>query len=266
VRALLPNASLALAFALLSAARPSRAEGPAAAPAAPGSAPAPAPALAPALALAPAPALALAPAPALAPASAPGADWVTLTLSSDDPGAAVYAKGPNKVGVGDVVTDSWSFVCLAPCGVRVDPRRPYRVMGESLIPSIEFNLAPGSGSVALDVHTRHPPSPAVTATLATLGGVSGLGGALMLLLDLAEHGAASALGSEPSSKKKLDGRADTYGDVGAGMLVGGVVLGTAAIIYLATGGKTELTPASPSKAAGGGGGGLRPIIPFGFAF
>jgi hypothetical protein len=172
-------------------------------------------------------------------------DWVELTLVTDDPHVALYAKEPRKVAVGDNVVDGWSFVCQKPCGLRVDPRRAYRVMGESLTPSVEFNLAPGSGRVALDVHPRHPPLPAVTGVLATAGAVSALGGVLMLLLDLAEHGAADALGgSSPSAKDKLDKRADTYGDIGAGMLVGGALLGGAAIVYLLTAGKTELAPAA----------------------
>jgi hypothetical protein len=198
---------------------------------------------------------------------APTADWVTITLVSDDPHAALYAKEPRKTTIGDTVADSWSFVCLAPCGQRADPQHAYRVMGESLVPSIEFNLAPGSGSVALRVHGRQPASPAVTGTLAVAGGISGLGGVLMLLLDLAEHGAADSLGSGTSAKTKLDGKADTYGDVGAGMLVGGVVLGTSALVYLLTAGRTELAPvgATTEKAHAESEHGVR-LIPFGIAF
>jgi hypothetical protein len=194
-------------------------------------------------------------------------DWVALTLVGDDPHLALYAKEPRKVTVKDDVGDSWSFVCLAPCGQRVDPRRTYRVLGESLVPSVEFNLAPGSGRVALRVHARHPNSTAVTAVLASTGGVAALGGVLLLLLDLAEHGAADALGSaSASAKKKLDGSADTYGDVGGGLLVGGVVLGGAALAYLLTAGKTELSPATAADQTHAVRNEGVHAIPFGFSF
>jgi hypothetical protein len=193
-------------------------------------------------------------------------DWVSLTLVTDDHHVALYVKEPRKVGVGDQVADSWSFVCQEPCGVRVDPRRSYRVMGESLIPSVEFNLAPGSGSVALRVHAKQPPSSAAAVVLGTTGAVAALGGVLFLLLDLAEHGAASAV-RPVSAQAKVDGTADTYGDVGAGMLVGGVVLGSAALIYVLSAGKTVLAPAdsTPAKNHAGTSDGVH-LIPFGFSF
>jgi hypothetical protein len=89
----------------------------------------------------------------------------------------------------------------------------------------------------------------------------------MLLLDLAEHGAADALGSSSTSAKtKLDGKADTYGDIGAGLLVGGVVLGTSALIYVLAAGRTELAPAgSTSEKAHAQSDHVR-WVPFGFAF
>jgi hypothetical protein len=205
-----------------------------------------------------------------APAAAPavGADWVAVTLSSDDPRAALYAKEPRKVGIGDEVADSWSFVCLAPCGDRVDPQKAYRVMGEALVPSIEFNVAPGSGSIAVLVRARHPASRAVTTTLAIAGTGSAIGGVLLLLVDLVEHGAGSAIASgSASAKKKLLSGADTYGDVGAGLLLGGVALGGAALVYLATVGKTELAPAGATteRAHAGNGDGIR-FFPLGFSF
>jgi hypothetical protein len=193
---------------------------------------------------------------------------VALTLVTTDPHVALYAKEPRKLTVGDDVADSWGFVCQEPCGQRIDPRRTYRVMGESLVSSVEFNLAPGSGQVALDVHPRGPASPAVTAILATSGAVTALGGALMLLLDLAEHAAANAVGSSSAtSKSNLDQSADTYGDVGAVMLVSGVVLGGAALVYVLTAGRTELAPAGakPVKPHAEGNGRIHPI-PFGFSF
>jgi hypothetical protein len=197
-----------------------------------------------------------------------GADWVAVTLAADDPHVALYAKEPRKVALGDAVVDGWTFVCFAPCGDLVDPHRAYRVMGESILPSVEFNVAPGSVSIAVDVHTRRPRSPTVTTTLAAAGTVSGVGGILLLLVDLVEHGAASALGaSSVKAKHQLEGSADTFGDAGAGMLVGGILLGGAALVYIATAGKTVLAPSGTTtrSAQAGSGDGVH-LIPFGFTF
>jgi hypothetical protein len=151
--------------------------------------------------------------------------------------------------------------------LRLDPRRSYRVMGESLVPSAEFNLAPGSGRVDLAVRARQPPSAAVAGVLGTTGAVAALGGVLFLLLDLAEHGAGNALSSSSTAQASVDGQAATYGDVGAGMLVGGALLGGAALIYVLTGGKTELAPArAPSEGKHTAEDNRVRLIPFGFAF
>ena len=135
------------------------------------------------------------------------------------------------------------------------------------VPRVNDNVgvAPGSGSIGVHVHARHPASPAVTATFAVTGGVSAVGGILLLLLDLAEHGAAGALGAVPHEKKQLIGTADTLGDVGAGMLAGGVVFAGIALVYVATTGKTELTPAGTTTARPHAGDGPR-LIPSGLAF
>jgi hypothetical protein len=195
-------------------------------------------------------------------------DWVTLTLVTDDSHVALYVQGTHKIGVGDETVDSWSFVCQEPCGIRIDPRRVYRVMGESLIPSVQFNLAPGSGHVSLQVHPKKPVSTPAVVTLATAGAIATLGGVLFLLLDLAEHGAANALsGSSSSAQASVTSDADTYGEVGAGMLAGGVALGTATLVYLATAGRTELAPAASKPVATSGSDAPRVrLIPMGFSF
>jgi len=204
-------------------------------------------------------------APPLPPAPSPTkVDWVVVTLSSDDPRAGVYAKD-KKVGIGNEVVDGWSFVCQAPCGEPVDPHRTYRVMGESILPSIEFHVAPGAGQIALDVHSRHPPASGVTAAFATTAGVGVLGGVLLLVVDLAEHGAANAIGSvAPGSKKQVLHTANTFGDIGLGLLAGGVVFGTVTLVYAFSGGHTDLVP-SGSTTKHTSGSGIRPI-PGGFAF
>jgi hypothetical protein len=210
---------------------------------------------------APAPPAAAAPAPTPPPPPAPppkasappkgepSSDWVDVGLVTDAPGVGLYAREPRKVVLGGDVADTWELVCEAPCDQRVDPRRTYRVMGDKIVPSIDFNLAPGSGHVSLRVVPAARQSPVGGQVLAVTAGVSGFAGILLLLLDVAEHEAAEAVGSNsPNARSELQGRANTYQDIGLGFLAGGVVLGVSALFVLHTG-TTELTPVTSSTSA-----------------
>jgi hypothetical protein len=195
------------------------------------------------------------------------ADWVELTLVTDEPHLSLYAREPRKVTVDDEMGDSWIFVCDAPCGVRVDPRRTYRVMGESIVPSIPFNLAPGSGRVALQVHPTRPGTHTVGGVLAATGAIAVLGGVLLLLVDVVLHSVADGIGSESAqAQSQLNGSADTYRNIGIGFLAGGAVFGATSLLFLLAG-KTDLTPAevTPARPHADRSDGIR-AIPFGFAF
>jgi hypothetical protein len=196
-----------------------------------------------------------------------GSDWVEITLVTDEPHLGLYAREPGKVTLGDEVGDSWAFVCAAPCGVRVDPRFTYRVMGDKIVPSIHFNLAPGAGHVALEVHPTRPGSHTVGAVLAVTGAVLAFGGVLMLLADAVESSVANGLGGESgAAESELSASAKTYGNIGIGLVAAGAVLGATSLIFLLSG-KTNLTPTDVSspKTTAHRVEGLH-AIPFGFAF
>jgi hypothetical protein len=197
----------------------------------------------------------------------PGADWVEIALVTDEPHVSLYAKEPRKVVVDDEVGDSWAFVCDAPCGLRVDPRHAYRVMGDTLVPSIEFNLAPGAGRVALRVHPAHTGTHAIGTVLAASGALVAFAGVLFFLVDAVEHAAGDALGSQSATAQSdLYGSASMYGNIGIGLVATGAVLGATSLIFLLSG-KTGLTPTDMPrpKAAADRTDGVR-VIPLGFAF
>ena len=195
------------------------------------------------------------------------ADWVEITIVTDEPHLSLYAREPRKVTVGDDMGDSWSFVCDAPCGIRIDPRRTYRVMGEGIVPSIHFNLAPGAGRVALQVHPSRPGTRTFGAVLAVTGVVAALGGTLMFVVDMLLNSVANGIASESTTAQgELSGSASTYGNIGIGFLAAGGVLAATSLIFLLSG-ETGLTPAESQrpKTTANSGSGIRPI-PFGFAF
>lgn len=194
------------------------------------------------------------------------ADWVEITIVTDEPHLGLYAREPRKVTVGDDMGDSWSFVCDAPCGVRVDPRRTYRVMGEGIVPSIHFNLAPGAGHVALQVHPSRPGTHTFGAVLAVTGVVAALGGTLMFLVDMLLNSVANGISSESATgQSQLSGSASTYGNIGIGFLAAGGVLVATSLIFLLSG-ETGLTPADgPRPKTSSSTAGIHPI-PLGFAF
>jgi hypothetical protein len=196
------------------------------------------------------------------------ADGVEISLVTDEPGVALYSKETRKVTVGNHVAESWTLACTAPCNERVDPRLTYRVMGDDIIPSVEFHLAPGAPPVTLRVTPARPNHGAVGEVLAVSAGVTGLASVLLLLLDIAEHEAADAVGSgSADAQAKLQGRANTYGNIGVGFLGAGVVLGVTAFFLLQSG-TTDLAPIAPASAGSQARrepSGIR-LVPGGFAF
>jgi hypothetical protein len=199
-----------------------------------------------------------------------GDDWVEISLVTDAPGVMLYAKDPRKVTIGNEVADSWIWTCNAPCDERVDPRRTYRVMGDGIIPSIEFHLAPHAGRVALQVSPARQSSRTIAGVLAALGATSALAGVLSLLVDVAERGAAGAVPSgSMDAQAKLLSSATSYENIGIGFLVVGAAMEVGSLVFLLTS-KTGLAPAAshPSGAApprGNQTGGIR-FIPGGVAF
>jgi hypothetical protein len=211
------------------------------------------------------------------PKPAPAADdWVEIRLVTEAPGVALYAKESRKVTMGEEMGDGWAFACAAPCNERVDPRLTYRVMGEGIIPSIDFHLAPGAGRVSLRVRPARRNSTAPGDFVAVTGALGAFAGVLMFLLDIAEHtaanaehaaanasGAASAgANAANAAQASLQANANTYGNIGVGLVAAGVVLGASAILLLRSG-TTNLTPIASGSAAGTA---TIRLVPGGFAF
>ncbi len=194
-------------------------------------------------------------------------DWVEIGLVTDQPGIALYGKETRKVTLDDRVADSWAFACKAPCNERVDPRLTYRVMGDDIVPSIEFHLAPGSSPVTLRVHpAKRGSNSTLGGVFAVLGASSAFAGVLLLILDAAEHEAADAAGSaSPDTRNQLQGRADTFGDIGIGLLAAGALIGTGAVFLLQSG-KTDLVPVTDAERAHAAAGSRIRLIPGGFSF
>ena len=127
------------------------------------------------------------PTPTPPPTASSGADWVALTLVTDDKRAALYAKLPGQLAlVGSEPSDAWEIVCSAPCGKKVDPRRMYRVIGEGLEPSNDFNLAPGAGALTLAVDPHLRSTRTVGAVLGYAGLASMAFGGVLIIAGVAE--------------------------------------------------------------------------------
>jgi hypothetical protein len=140
-------------------------------------------------------------------------------------------------------------------------------MGDAIVPSIHFNLAPGSGHVALQVHPTRTGTHTIGAVLAGTGAFAAFAGVLLLVVDVVLHSVANGIGSESAvAQSQLNGSADTYGNIGIGLVAGGAVLGATSLLFLLAG-KTDLTPADGARprTAQGGAAGIQ-AIPFGFAF
>jgi hypothetical protein len=196
------------------------------------------------------------PAPEIA---APQPDWVTVTLRTDDLRASLYVEEPGRlVVVGSEPSEAWAFVCKAPCGRKVDPRKVYRVMGDKLEPSKEFDLAPGSGAVSLDVDP-HLRSTRTVGTVVAYTGLASLAmGAVVLLAGVIEADAVDSVqGALPTANFQTS--AGTYEEIGVTMMVTGVVMEIAAAAIFMTR-TTGLKPSASASATG-----LRPI-PWGVAF
>jgi hypothetical protein len=208
----------------------------------------------------------------VAPAAVPGA--VELSLVTDDPRIGLYAKETRRLVLHDDVGESWEFICKAPCDARVDPHRIYRVMGDGVIPSKDFNLAPGSGKVALRVSPASHGTRVAASVIAGLGAAFIASSAVVLLFEVSARSAADAFGmigtsdvtmSAAAAQSQLESTADTFEIVAVTFLAVGLVACVTALA-LALSSNTGLDPVGPSARARTG----RPLgprlIPGGFAF
>jgi hypothetical protein len=65
-------------------------------------------------------------------------------------GPVVRLTTDNHAGRLQVMRLKWTDVCVAPCGVPVDPNGLYRIGGGTVRPSVEFHMPRSSGSVGVE--------------------------------------------------------------------------------------------------------------------
>jgi hypothetical protein len=183
--------------------------------------------------------------------SAASLEAVEISLVTDDRRVALYAKETRKVTVHDEVADSWEFVCKAPCNTRVDSHRIYRVMGDGIVPSDDFNLAAGSGKVTLRVSPASHGTRVAGAAVASIGSVLLLSSGVLFLFDVTASSAATALGATSegaSAQSQLQSTANVYEIMGFSFLATGLVACVTALLLTLTS-HTGLEPVGPSQHA-----------------
>jgi hypothetical protein len=200
--------------------------------------------------------------------SAASQDAVEISLVTEDRRVGLYAKETRKITLHDEVADSWEFVCKAPCDARVDPHRIYRVMGDGIVPSDDFNLAPGSGKVTLHVSPASHGTRVASAAVASVGSVLLLSSGVLFLFDATASSAATALGTSSegaSAQSQLQSTANVYEIMGISFLATGLVACVTALILTFTS-HTVLEPVGPSKHARMSPPSGPRLIPGGFTF
>lgn len=95
-----------------------------------------------------------------------------VTLQSDNPSGRLQQFTPLR----------WQDVCLAPCGVTVDPAGTYRVGGGGVIVSESFTLPRASGEVTIDASVGSKGAHWAGLGLMIGGGVAAVYGALYLIM------------------------------------------------------------------------------------
>jgi hypothetical protein len=93
-----------------------------------------------------------------------------VTLQVDNPNGRLQQYTPIR----------WVDVCLAPCGVAVDPRALYRVGGHGMIASDAFQLPRASGDVVVDAEVGSKAKHWTGLGLMIGGAVAGLYGLIYL--------------------------------------------------------------------------------------
>lgn len=187
--------------------------------------------------------LAPAPAPAPSPVPTPAPEVV---LSSDARDAALERRvgtlsplGPAIAETGLLGVAQWERVCVAPCGVRVDPRYVYRVSGEGLVPTGGFSFPRGDGRVDVDAKLGSSPwrvGGAVAAGMGVLGVLAG--GAALGVSPLLAH---EEVGSETFRTAVVAGGA-------ASLALGAIALGAGLYAFVTNDSSVRVGPRAVASA------------------
>jgi hypothetical protein len=90
--------------------------------------------------------------------------------------ATVSPLGPAAAETGVLGVAQWERVCVAPCGLRVDPRYAYRVSGDGLVPTAAFSVPRSVARVDVDAKLGSSPwrvGGAVASGVGVLGILAG---------------------------------------------------------------------------------------------
>ncbi len=125
-----------------------------------------------------------APPPAATSTAAPAPEVV---LSADARDATLERRvgtisplGPSIAETGLVGVAQWERVCVAPCGLRVDPRFVYRVSGDGLVPTSSFSVPRTQERVDVDAKMGSSPWRVGGALAAGAGALGVLAGGAAL--------------------------------------------------------------------------------------
>jgi hypothetical protein len=139
-----------------------------------------------------------------------------MTLPS---GPVVHLTTDNQAGRLQVMELKWTDVCVAPCGVPVDPNALYRIGGGTVRPSAEFRMPRSSGTVSVNTQVGSKVKHWVGVGMIIGGAVTMLAGGLFY--EASKNTQASATGTTTDTLK-AEGIADLV--IGAIVTVIGIPL------------------------------------------
>ncbi len=148
--------------------------------------------------------------------------------------------GPAIAETGLLGVAQWERICVAPCGVRVDPRFLYRVAGDGAVPTSSFAVPRSADRVDVDAKLGSSPwrvGGAVAAGLGALGVLAG-GAALAISPVLASE----EVGSETFRTAVVAGGAGT-------LALGAIALGAGLYAFLANDSSVRVGSGIPRTGA-----------------
>jgi hypothetical protein len=150
---------------------------------------------------------------------------VRVVIETEQAGVRLYREsdaGEMRVGWGVVSFGTWGHACDAPCGAILDRSSRYRIQGDKITTSGEFELSPSSATVRLAVRAGSRTKRRAGVALSSVGGsLLGIG-----LLSLGIGGLQSRLdttGGQTNSRNYFIAGGMLTG-VGLSTMTGGLVL------------------------------------------
>ncbi|HXU04422.1 MAG TPA: hypothetical protein VN903_25850 [Polyangia bacterium] len=159
------------------------------------------------------------PPPLQQPMTQPPAPGPRVTLQTDNPHARLQQHTPLL----------WRDICIAPCGVVVDPAGLYRIGGGESIASETFQLPRGSGDVYIDAQVGSRVKHFAGLGMMIGGGVAALYGLIYWQFSQAFRDTEAQTGSGST------GFSDTVRNIGLVFIGAGAVVEIIGIVMFASG-------------------------------